>query len=156
MYAPYHLAAGALTEKGMKTRVPTAGIALLSAAILDNLLLRNSIIEPIQHINSPWPPGTPAILQIVPYPGDLLSTLVLVGLVVLTPALAYLMRHYWWGMLWALSPDIVDWIILRPTIGRNPIHDLFDQLSTPWGLAVEVTFIAVIVLALVWRRRVKV
>jgi hypothetical protein len=33
---------------------------------------------------------------------------------------------------------------------------LFDQLSTPWGLAAEVTFIAVIVVALVWRRRVKV
>jgi len=155
MYAPYHLAAGALTEKGLKTRVPTAGVALLSAALLDNLLLRNPIIEPIQHIHSPWPPGTPAILQIVPYPGDLLSTFVLIALVVLTPALAYLMRHYWWGMLWAVLPDIIDWVILYPTIGKHPIHDLFDSLSTPWGLAVEVTIIVIIVGTIVWIRRRK-
>jgi hypothetical protein len=58
-------------------------------------------------------------------------------------------------MLWAVSPDIIDWLILRPAIGRSPIHDLFGQLSTPWGFAVEVTFIVVIVGTLVWRRRAK-
>jgi hypothetical protein len=153
MYAPYHLAAGALTEKGIKTRVPTAGVALLSAALLDNLLLRSSIIEPIQHIDSPWPPDTPAILQIVPYPADLLSTFILVVLVIVTPALVYLMRRYWWGMLWAVLPDIIDWVILNPTIGKHPVHDLFDALSTPWGLAVEVTIIVIIVGTVLWRRR---
>ena len=153
MYAPYHLAAGALTEKGIKKRLPTAGVALLSAALLDNLLLRSSIMEPLQHIDSPWPQGTPAILQIVPYPADLLSTFILVVLVVLTPTLVYLMRRYWWGMLWAILPDIMDWVILYPTIGKRPIHDLFDVLSTPWGLAVEVTIIAIIVGTVVWRRR---
>jgi hypothetical protein len=58
-------------------------------------------------------------------------------------------------MLWALSPDIIDWVILRPTIGRSPIHDLFSRLSTPWGFAVEVTLIVVIVGTLLWRRRAK-
>lgn len=153
MYAPYHLAAGALTEKCIKKRVPTAGVALLSAALLDNLLLRSSIIEPIQHIDSPWPPGTPALIQIVPYPADLLSTFILVVLVLLTPALVYLMRRYWWGMLWAVLPDIIDWVILYPTIGKHPIHDLFDALSTLWGLAVEVTIIVIIAGTVIWRWR---
>ena len=154
MYAPYHLAAGALAEKVMKTRVPTAGVALLSAPIIDNLLLRNPITEPIQHIHSPWPPDTPTILHIVPYPGDLLTTVVLIVLVVLTPVMVYLMRHYWWGMLWAILPDIIDWVILYPAIGKHPIHDLFDALSTPWGLAVELLLLLLIVGTILLKRRV--
>jgi hypothetical protein len=77
MYTPYHLVVGALAEKGMKTRVPTASVALLSHFILDNLLLRHPIIEPVYHIDSPWPEGTPAIIAIVPYPDSILGAVVL-------------------------------------------------------------------------------
>jgi len=141
------MAIGALAEKGLEKKAPTAAVALLSAPILDNPLL--------WHAPYPWPPGSPAILQFLPYPHHLPSILVLVALVVLTIGVAILLRHYWWGMLWALSPDIVDWVILRPAIGRSPIHDLFGRLSTPWGFAVEVTFVAVIVVTLLWIRRAK-
>ncbi len=148
MFAPAHMAIGALAEKGLWKRAPTAAVAVLSHPILDNPLL--------WHAHYPWPQGSPAILQILPYPHDLPSILVLVALVVLTIGVAILLCHYWWGMLWAISPDIIDWIILRPAIGRIPIHDLFSWLSTPWGFAVEVTIIVVIVVTLLWRRRVKV
>jgi precorrin-6B methylase 2 len=147
MFAPAHMAIGALAEEGLKNRVPTAAVALLSAPVLDNPLL--------WHAPYPWPAGSPAIFQFLPYPHDLPSILVLIALVVLTIGVAILLRHYWWGMLWAVSPDIIDWIILRPTIGRSPIHDLFSRLSTPWGFAVEVALIAVIVGTLLWRRRAK-
>jgi hypothetical protein len=153
MYTPYHLAAGALAEKGMKARVPTAGVALLSHFILDNLLLRHPIIEPMYHIDSPWPEGTPAILAIVPYPDSILSTVVLAFLVILTPVIAFVLRRYWWGMLWAVSPDIVDWLILYPIISIHPIHDLSDILSTPWGLAIELILLLLIVGTVLLRRR---
>ena len=48
-------------------------------------------------------------------------------------AVALLLRRYWWGMLWGLSPDIIDWVILRPLTGRYQIHHLFPQVSTHWG-----------------------
>jgi hypothetical protein len=147
MFAPAHMAIGALAEKGLGKRAPTAAVALLIHPILDNPLL--------WHAPYPWPSGSPAILQFLPYPHNLPSILILVALVVLTIGVAILLRHYWWGMLWAVSPDIIDWLILRPAIGRAPIHDLFGQLSTPWGFAVEVTLIVVIVGTLVWRRRAK-
>lgn len=153
MYAPYHLVAGALAEKGMKTRVPTAGVALLSHFILDNLLLRHPIIEVVYHIDSPWPQGTPAIISIVPYPDSILSTIVLVILVILTPIMAFVLRRYWWGMLWAVSPDIIDWIILYPIFSIHPIHYLSDTLSTPWGLAMEMTLLLLIVGTVLLRRR---
>ena len=154
MYAPYHLAVGALAEKVMKTRVPTAGVALLSHFILDNLLLRHPIIEPLYHIDSPWPPGTPAIIAIVPYPNSILSTVVLVILVILTPIIAFVLRRYWWGMLWATLPDIIDWIILYPIFNIYAIHYLSDTLSTPWGLAMEMTLLLFIVGTVLLRRRV--
>ena len=152
MYAPYHMAIGALTEKVIGKKAPTAVVALLSHPILDNSLLDNPITG---HVHSPWPPGSPAILQIIPYPHDLPSIVVVVALVVLTIVLAILMRHYWWGMLWAVSPDIIDWIILRPIMGQSPIHDLFSPLSTPWGLAVEMLLLVVIVSTLLLRRRAR-
>jgi ubiquinone/menaquinone biosynthesis C-methylase UbiE len=142
------MAIGALAEKGLEKRAPTAAVALLSAPILDNPQMWHAL-------EYSWPEGSPAILQFLPYPHDLPSILILVALVVLTIGVAILLRHYWWGMLWAVSPDIIDWLILRPAIGRAPIHDLFGQLSTPWGFAVEVTLIVVIVGTLVWRRRAK-
>ena len=153
MYAPYHLVAGALAEKGMKTRVPTAGVALLSHFILDNLLLRHPIIEPVYHIDSPWPEGTPAIIAIVPYPDSILSTVVLAFLLILTPVIAFVLRRYWWGMLWAVSPDIVDWLILYPIFNIRPIHNLSDTLSTPWGLTMETTLLLLIVGTVILRRR---
>jgi hypothetical protein len=154
MYTPYHLAAGALAEKGMKTRVPTAGVALLSHFILDNLLLRHPVIEPVYHIDSPWPEGTPAIIAIVPYPDSILSAVVLAVLVILTPIIAFMLRRYWWGMLWAVSPDIIDWIILYPIFSIHPIHNFSDTLSTSWGLAIEMTLLLFIVGMVLVRRRV--
>lgn len=148
MFAPAHMAIGALAEKGLEKKVPTAAVALLSHPIVDNPRL--------WHAPYLWPQGSPAILQFLPYPHDLPSILVLAALVVLTIGVAILLRRYWWGMLWAISPDIIDWLILRPTIGRSPIHDdLFSWLSTPWGFAVEVTLILVIVVALFQRRKAK-
>ena len=154
MYTPYHLVAGALAEKGLKTRLQTASVALLSHFILDNLLIRHPIIEPAYHIDSPWPEGTPAIIAIVPYPDSILSAVVLASLVILTPIIAFVLRRYWWGMLWAVSPDIIDWIILYPIFSIHPIHNLSDTLSTPWGLAIEMTLLLLIVGTVLLRRSV--
>jgi len=148
MFAPAHMAIGALAERGLEQKAPTAVVALLSHPILDR--------AQFWHAPYSWPSGSPVILQFLPYPHDLPSIFVLITLVFLTIGVAILLRQYWWGMLWAVSPDIVDWIILRPTIGQSPIHDLFSRLSTPWGFAVEVVFVAVIVITLVWRRRIAV
>jgi formate hydrogenlyase subunit 3/multisubunit Na+/H+ antiporter MnhD subunit len=68
-------------------------------------------------------------------------------------AVAVLLRRFWWGMLWALSPDIMDYAILRPLTGEHPIHDLFKKVSTPWGFAVEMLLVVVAVLVLYLRGR---
>ena len=149
------MVAGVLAEKGMKTRVPTAGVALISHFILDNLLFRHPIIEPAYHINSPWPQGTPAVISLVPYPDSILSAVVLAILVILTPLIAFVMRRYWWGMLWAVSPDIIDWLILYPIFSIHPIHNLSDTLSTPWGLALELLFLILIIGTVLLKRRTR-
>lgn len=147
MFAPAHMAFGALAEKGLKKRAPTAVVALLSAPLLDN--------PKLWHAPEPWPQDSPSVFHFLPYPHDAPSILLLIGLIVLTISVAVLLRQYWWGMLWAMSPDIIDWVILRPIMGRGPIHDMFDQLATPWGFAVEVTIIVAIVGTLWWRQRVE-
>ena len=146
MFAPAHMAIGALAEKGLGKRAPTAAVALLSAPILDNPQMWHAL-------EYSWPEGSPAILQFLPYPHDLPSILILVALVVLTIGVAILLRHYWWGMVWALAPDIIDWLILKPITGQHPIHDWFSWVTTPWGFGLEMAFIAVIVLVLLMRRR---
>ena len=50
--------------------------------------------------------------------------------------------------MWALLPDIIDWVILNPLTGEHPIHDLIGKVSTPWGFALEMLFVAVVVLVL--------
>ena len=125
MFAATHMAAGALIEAKMRKKAPTALIAVASAAVLDMTVL--------WHAPYPWPSGSPAILTIIPYPHDALSTFMAVTLVVSAVAVAWLLCRYWWGMLWGLSPDITDWVILRPLTGRYQIHRLFPQVATHWG-----------------------
>ena len=145
MFAPSHMAVGALCQAGVKGKLPTAVAAFSSAAILDSTMM--------WHAPYPWPSDSPVILRFVPYPNDMPSILTLIALIILTLAVAWLLRRYWWGMAWALSPDIIDWIILRPITGQRPVHDLFAKVSTPWGFGLEVAFIAFIVVLLVKRRR---
>jgi hypothetical protein len=57
-------------------------------------------------------------------------------------------------MLWATLPDIIDWIILYPIFNIYAIHYLSDTLSTPWGLAIEITLLLLIVGTVLLRRRV--
>jgi hypothetical protein len=144
MFAPSHMAVGALSQAGLKRKLPTAVVAFASAAILDSTR--------IWHAPYPWPSGSPAILHFLPYPHDLPSILTLIALVVATVAVGFLLRHYWWGMVWGVAPDIIDWIILRPITGRNPIHDLFSKVTTPWGFGLEMAFVAVIVVVLMQGR----
>ncbi|MFC1847701.1 hypothetical protein ACFLXV_00100 [Chloroflexota bacterium] len=145
MFAPSHMAVGALCQAGVKRKLPTAIVAFSSTAILDSTT--------IWHAPYPWPTDSPVILRFIPYPGDVPSILTLIALIILTLAVAWLLRRYWWGMAWALSPDIIDWIILRPITGQSPVHDLFAKISTPWGFGLEIAFIAVIVVLLLKRRR---
>ena len=92
-----------------------------------------------------WLEDTPAILKIIPYPDHLAPILVVIVLVTLTIGAGWLLRRYWWGMLWGMAPDIIDWAILRPAIGREPIHDLFGKVETPWGFGLEMAFVALVV-----------
>ena len=140
MFAPSHMAVGALSQAGLKRKLPTAMVAFGSHAILDSTT--------IWHAPYHWPSGSPSILHFLPYPHNLPSILTLVALVVATVAVCFLLRHYWWGMVWGMAPDVIDWIILRPITGRSPIHDLFAKLTTPWGFGLEIAFVAVIVVVL--------
>jgi len=140
MFIPSHMAVGALSQAGLKRKAPTAVVAFASAAILDSTI--------IWHAPYPWPSRSPSILHFLPYPHNLPSILTLVALVVATVAVCFLLRHYWWGMVWGMAPDVIDWIILRPITGRSPIHDLFAKLTTPWGFGLEIAFVAVIVVVL--------
>ena len=137
MFTPSHMAIGALVQAGLKRKLPTAVVALASHALLDNTKIWHAY-------EYSWPSGTPMILQIFPYPHDVPSILTVVVLVIATIAVAFLLRHYWWGMLWSLAPDIIDWLVVRPITGREPIHDFIKKFQTPWGIALEIAFIVFI------------
>ena len=145
MFAPSHMAVGALCEAGLKHRLPVAVVAFTSAAVLDS--------SDIWHAPYRWPDNSPEILHFLPYPHDAQSALVVTVLIAVTLTVAVLLRAYWWGMMWALVPDILDWVIIRPITGEQPIHDIFSRIETAWGFAVEMAFIAVIVGVLIRKRR---
>jgi len=145
MFAPSHMAVGALSQAGLKRKLPTAVVAVASAAVLDSTTM--------WHAPYPWPSDSPVILRFLPYPHDVPSILTLIALVVVTIGVGWLLRRYWWGMVWALAPDIIDWLVLRPITGQYPIHDLFSKVTTPWGFGLEMAFVAVIVVVLLKRRR---
>jgi hypothetical protein len=143
MFAATHMAVGALIESRVRKKAPTALVAVASAIVLDMTIFWHARDAGYQ-----WPPGSFSLFQVVPYPHDVESWLLVVVLVVSAAAVAVLLRRYWWGMLWALSPDIMDWLILKPLTGEHPIHDLFKKVSTPWGFAVEMLLVIVVVLVL--------
>jgi len=142
------MAVGALCQAGIKRKLPTAVVAFSSMALLDSSRL--------WHALSPWPEDSFAVLHVIPYPHDLASIITIIALVVVTVAVGFLLRRYWWGMLWAVSPDIIDWVILRPITGRGPIHELFAKVSTPWGFGFEMAFVALIVFLLLKRDKARV
>ena len=145
MFAPSHMAVGALSQAGLKRKLPTAVVAFASTGVLDHTTM--------WHATYWWPEGSPAILHILPYPHDAPSILTLIALVTATVAVGWLLRRYWWGMAWAMAPDIIDWVILEPTIGERPIHRWFLWVETPWGFGLEMAFVAIIVVVLLKIRR---
>ncbi len=148
MFAATHMAVGALVESRVRKKAPTALIALISHAALDMTIFWHARDAQYQ-----WPKGSFPLFEVVPYPHDLQSWLLVAALIVSTVAVAVLLRRYWWGMLWALPPDIIEWVILKPLTGEHPIHDLFKKVSTPWGFAVEMLLVVVVVLVLYLRGR---
>ena len=148
MFAATHMAVGALIESRVRQKAPTALIALASGAALDMTIFWHA-----RGAEYHWPNDSPPIPQVVPYPHDVQSWLLVVVLVVSAIAVAALLRRYWWGMLWALMPDIIDWVILNPLTGRYPIHELFEKVSTPCGFVVEMLVVIVIVLVLYLKGR---
>ena len=145
MFEASHMAVGAICQVGLKRKMPVAVVAFASHAILDN--------TKFWHAPYPWPDGSPVILHFLPYPHDVPSILALIALVVATIVVGLLLRHYWWGMIWAIAPDLIDWIILRPIIGQSFFHDLFDKVSTPWGFGLEMAFVIVILVFILKRRQ---
>ena len=145
MFEVSHMAVGALCQVGLRRKLPVAAVAFTSHAVLDS--------TKIWHAPYPWPDDTPVVFHFLPYPHNLPSILTLIALVVATIIVGFLLRKYWWGMIWAIAPDLIDWIILRPITGRSPIHDFFDNVSTPWGFAVETAFVVIILLVILKRRQ---
>jgi hypothetical protein len=143
VFAATHMAVGALIESRACGKAPTALIALASAAVLDMTTFWDAQAAEYQ-----WPHGSFSLFQLVPYPHDVRSWLLVAVLIISAVAVAVLLRRYWWGMLWALLPDIIDWVILNPLTGEHPIHDLIGKVATPWGFALEMVFVVVVVLVL--------
>jgi len=148
VFAATHMAVGALVESRVRKKAPTALIALISHAALDMTIFWHARDAQYQ-----WPEGSFPLFEVVPYPHDIQSWLLVAVLIISAAAVAVLLRRYWWGMLWALSPDIMDFVILRPLTGEHPIHDLFKKVSTPWGFAVEMLLVVVVVLVLYLKGR---
>lgn len=148
MFAATHMAAGALIEYRLRERTPTALIALASAAALDM-----TIFWDVQAAEYKWPHGSFLLFRLVPYPHDVWSWLLVALLVLSTVVVAVLLRRYWWGMLWALMPDVIDWLMLGPLTGEHPIHDLIGRVSTPWGFALEMAFVLAVVVVLGLKNR---
>lgn len=149
MFAATHMAIGALMDSQVPKRAPAALIALATHPPLDMTIFWHAREAKYQ-----WPNGSFPLLEVVPYP-RMESWLIVAILVVSAIVLALLLRKYWWGMLWALVPDIVDWVILRPLTGEYPIHKLFMKVSTPWGFGVEMLLVAVVVLVIYLSRKRK-
>ena len=143
MFAATHMAVGALIESQVRKKAPTAVIAAASAVALDM-----SIFWHARDAEYQWPRGSFFLFQVVPYPHDIQSWVLVAFLIVSAAAVAVVLRRYWWGMLWALSPDIMDYAILRPWTGEHPIHGLFRKVSTPWGFGVEMLLVLFVVLVL--------
>jgi hypothetical protein len=139
------MAVGALSQAGIEKKLPTAVVAFASFAVLDSTNM--------WHAPYPWPAGSPVILHFLPYPHNAPSILAVIALVIATIAVGFLLRRYWWGMVWALAPDIIDWLILRPITGKTPIHEWFSWVANPQGFALEMTFVALIVVILLRRKR---
>ncbi len=151
MFAATHMAVGALIEWRVQKKVPTAIIAVASAAALDMTIFWHA-----RGAEYEWTDGSFPLFHVVPYPHDIQSQLLVAVLIISAIAVAILLRRYWWGMLWALSPDIMDFVILRPLIGEYQIHGLFKKVSTPWGFGVEMLLVAVVVLVLYLKGRKRV
>mgnify|MGYP006266416979 CR=1 FL=1 len=145
MFAPTHMAVGAISQAGIEKKLPTAVVAFASFAILDSTNM--------WHAPYPWPVGLPVILHFLPYPHNVQSILAVIALVIATIAVGFLLRRYWWGMVWALAPDIIDWLILRPITGKTPIHEWFSWVANPWGFGLAMASVAVIAVVLVQSRR---
>ena len=148
MFAATHMAVGALVESRVRKKVATVLVAAASAVALDMTIFWHARDAEYQ-----WPRGSFPLFQVVPHPHDMQSWLLVAILIFSAIAVAVLLRRFWWGMLWALSPDIMDFVILRPLTGEHPIHDLFKKVSTPWGFAVEMFLVVVVVLVLYLRGR---
>jgi hypothetical protein len=143
VFAATHMAVGALVEWRVREKAPTALIAAASAVAIDMTIFWHA-----RDAEYEWPRGSFSLFHVIPYPHDVQSWLLVAVLIVSAVAVGVLLRRYWWGMLWGLSPDIMDFAVLRPLTGEHPIHDLFEKVSTPWGFAVEMLLVFVVVLVL--------
>jgi hypothetical protein len=148
VFAATHMAVGALVEWRVREKLPTALVAVASAVALDM-----TIVWHARDAEYEWPDGSFSLFHVVPYPHDTQSWLLVAVLIISAAAVAVLLRRYWWGMLWALSPDIMDYVILRPLTGEYHIHRLFKKVSTPWGFGVEMLLVVVVVLVLYLKGR---
>jgi hypothetical protein len=142
------MAVGALVESRVRKKAATVLVAAASAVALDMTIFWHARDAEYQ-----WPHGSFPLFQVVPYPHDMQSWLLVAVLIVSAAAVAVLLRRYWWGMLWALSPDIMDWLILKPLTGEYPVHALFKKVTTPWGFAFEMLLVLVVVVVLYLRGR---
>lgn len=150
------MAVGALAESRLRTRLATALAAVASHVALDTTIFwhaRDAQNAPVPHFE--WPEGTFAPLEVLPYPHDFQSWVLGMALVASAFTVFVVLRRYWWGMIWGISPDLIDWGLLRPLAGISPIHDLIKKVSTPWGFGVELLLTAAVVAAVYWWDRNK-
>ncbi len=104
MFAPSHMAVGALSQAGVKRKLPTAVVAFASAAVLDSTTM--------WHAPYPWPSDSPVILRFLPYPHDVPSILTLIALVIATVAVGWLLGPDLQLISRELAEQIGSWLAL--------------------------------------------
>jgi len=124
MQAPTHFFTGILLAKIIKVLVPNLPlfwqvVLIGSLAVASHFLLDGIAISTYHPPQAKWDDRFWVIFHVV---------FVYIGAVVVV---IIFFREYWWIMIFAYLPDLIDWNIMRGLLHRDPIvHPVIDKFRT--------------------------